>query len=238
MTMAPKIYPLIHSENIYEDMSFIDDYERDLQGWGGHVDYFKQRILDTRPELIIEVGSWKGKSAVVMADICAADPSLLYKTEIVCVDTWLGATEMWSDHTDEKRYKSLGLKNGYPTLYYQFLRNVYEEGHASRITPFPQTSVNAARLLLKNEIQADLIYLDGSHEYEDVRADIRAYWKLLKPGGVMFGDDYCEYWKGVINAVADHIDEFHHFDLEFKHDQYENPNGQAPSDYWMIRKPI
>ena len=233
--MTRKIYPLLYDHSIFSDSKFIDEYERDLQGWGGHPEYFKARIEETNPDIILEVGSWKGRSAISMADICANNSLLSQRTEIVCIDTWLGATEFWTDHSDEKRYKSLGLKNGYPSVYYQFLYNVYHEGHASRITPFPQTSINAARFLKKKEVQADLIYLDGSHEYEDVKADLEAYWQLLRPGGVMFGDDYCEYWQGVIDAVGEFASK--RLDLAVYHERHENPNGQAPSDYWLMRKP-
>jgi hypothetical protein len=230
-----KIYPLLYDHNILFDEEFLNNYERDLQGWGGHRKYFKDRIFETNPDIILEVGSWKGKSAVAMADICAASNYLRTRTEIVCIDTWLGATEFWTNHEDEKRYKSLGLKNGYPSVYYQFLYNVWDEGHASRITPFPQTSMNAARFLKAKGVQSSLIYLDGSHEYEDVKADLEAYWQLLEPGGTIFGDDYCEYWQGVIDAVDEFVAK--DLNLEVHHERYENPNGQAPSDYWLIRKP-
>lgn len=36
----------------------------------------------------------------------------------------------------------------------------------------------------------DYIYIDGSHEYEDVVKDIAAWWNKLKPGGVIGGHDY------------------------------------------------
>jgi hypothetical protein len=49
-------------------------------------------------------------------------------------------------------------------------------------------------------IRADLIYLDGSHDYEDVACDIAAYRPLLTPGGVLFGDDY-DTWVDVRQAV-------------------------------------
>ena len=163
-----------------------------------------------------------------------ADSCMMHRldTEIVCVDTWLGATEFWTDHSDPKRYQSLGLKNGYPTVYYQFLANVFKTGHQDHITPFPQSSLNAARFLAKNEVKVDMVYLDGSHEYDDVLSDITAYWPLIRSGGVMVGDDYCEYWQGVIDAVTDYFGgEGVHVETE----TWTNEEG-APSDYWKVRK--
>jgi predicted O-methyltransferase YrrM len=46
---------------------------------------------------------------------------------------------------------------------------------------------------------ADLIFIDGNHDYDDVRADIHNYFPFLAPGGIMFGDDFG--WAGVKKAV-------------------------------------
>lgn len=231
--MLRQVYKLLFDREIYSPIDqYTADLKTDLQGWGGHREYFKKHILDVRPELIIEVGTWKGRSAVTMADICRDDSELSNKTEIVCVDTWLGAPEFWNNHDDEKRYKSLRLANGYPQVYYQFLRNVIDSKHEHRITPFPQTSENAYTFLKGHGVKADLIYIDGAHEFNAVYRDIERYWELLRPGGIMIGDDYCDYWSGVRDAVNCF------FMVPFttvEHERWENP-GQSPSDYWMARK--
>jgi hypothetical protein len=58
------------------------------------------------------------------------------------------------------------------------------------ITPFPQTSAIAARWLKSHEIKADLIYIDASHDYDDVIQDLSQYFELLSDNGILFGDDY------------------------------------------------
>lgn len=47
---------------------------------------------------------------------------------------------------------------------------------------------------------ADLIFIDGSHEYEDVKLDIEKYLPKLKQNGRMILHDYI-YWDGVKKAV-------------------------------------
>lgn len=239
-----KIESLIHVKNPYYgfDCSAI---KSDLQGWGGHYEFFEQMIMLSRPELIVEVGTWKGKSAIAMGQIVnklafsTNVDDLLYSgvrnAKIVCVDTWLGATEMWDKKDDVKRYLSLKLKNGYPQLYYTFLTNVVVAGLQTRIIPFPQTSTNAARHLAKNNVKAGLIYVDGSHEYEDVKQDLKSYFPLLAKGGILFGDDYCKYWGGVIKAVDEFAEENN---LRLYTKQYTNPNGEAPSDYWVLSRGV
>jgi len=36
----------------------------------------------------------------------------------------------------------------------------------------------------------DLIHLDAGHDYRSVTADLEAWWPLLRPGGILIGDDY------------------------------------------------
>jgi hypothetical protein len=47
----------------------------------------------------------------------------------------------------------------------------------------------------------DFCFIDGSHEYEDVKKDIQAYLKKVKKGGILAGHDYDSLWDGVIKAV-------------------------------------
>lgn len=164
-----------------------------VQGWGGEDKFFHEMIERVKPKTIIEVGTWLGQSAINMAEQCKKRE---LGTTMYCVDTWLGALEFVESHGERNLHK----KYGYPQVYYQFLSNIYHKGLTDMITPFPQTSVIAARWFAKNSIKADLIYIDGSHDYDDVYADIKAYHPLLNEGGVIFGDDI-DAWAGVRGAV-------------------------------------
>jgi len=171
-------------------------YPNDVQGWGSDAPIFAELIEQVRPRLIVEAGTWKGASVLHMARVC---DELGLDTRILCVDTWLGAYEFIGADGDETR--DLRRVYGWPQIYFQFLANVVKAGQQTRIIPFPQTSLIAARYLWHHQVRAELIYIDGSHDAEDVAADIRAYWPLLKPGGVLFGDDY-DSFEDVRRALA------------------------------------
>ena len=193
---AEELLSLLHAVDPYEGFDY-QAYSPDDSGWGSDSAVFETLICQTRDlRLIVEVGTWKGGSALHMARILEAQG---IDAKVLCIDTWLGALEFWDDHNDESRYGSLGLKNGYPTVYYQFLANVCHQGHQQRIIPFPQTSSNAAKWLRIHDVRADLIYVDGSHEEDDVYQDIVDYAEVLERGGILFGDDYA--WDGVRLAV-------------------------------------
>lgn len=219
-------------------------------------------VKESKAMRALEVGTWKGRSAVATAgamlrnfadfyddrygmECMDCGRSLIERShamsdcsgpmpELVCVDTWLGATEFYDSFEDPTRYQSLNLWNGYPQVYYQFLTNVRRRGFHEVVTPFPQSSVNAMRFLAKKDVKFDLIYIDGSHEYDDVYQDIEYAWPLLRDGGILIGDDYCEHWIGVMQAVNEFFQTIGRNRRDVEHRQY--PGEKYPSDYWIVRK--
>jgi len=187
----------IHAENPYEGFP-ADKFAMDLQGWGQHSPIFEHVISTYRPSRMIEVGTWKGASAIKTAELMKSYQ--IPEPQLICVDTWLGSVENWINRDDPSCFASLALKWGRPDLYYTFLTNVVRTRQTDVIVPFPADTNTAAKFLLRKGMHADAIYLDASHEYEDVIADLGAYWKVLRPGGVLIGDDY-ELWPGVFQAV-------------------------------------
>jgi predicted O-methyltransferase YrrM len=214
--MAREIYRYLHgAEDIYD---FGEPMPEDRQGWGSTHPVFEQTIKSERPSLVIEVGTWKGGSALHIAERMQAAG---IDGEIVCIDTFLGSPEHWLVPKFKER---LMLKHGRAGLYMQFLSNVVHAGLQHTITPFAASSDVAAEVLRQRKIQADLIYIDGAHDYRAVRADLRAYWPLLRPGGTMIGDDFTTHWHGVVRAVSEFAD---------RHDLKLNDMGGK----WLLRKP-
>ena len=198
-----QVRELLHKRSPF-DKEQIEGLSLVRESWHEPHPVFEAIISQLKPKLIIEVGTWKGDSAIHMAELCKKHR--LVDTEIVCVDTWLGSAEHWEN---EEWLKSLNLVGGYPSLYYQFLANVMLTENHDCITPFPIASLHAARYLKRKNILADLVYLDASHDYADVRADIVSFWERLRPGGVLLGDDFHAHWHGVVRAVDEFSEEIH-----------------------------
>lgn len=215
---SDQIRTMLHAVDPYEGFD-ASKYSTDLHGWGSESAAFRELIQAIKPRLVVEVGTWKGASAIRMAEEIA---SAGLDAQILCIDTWLGALEFWTDQEDPERYKSLQLRNGWPQVYYQFLANICHKGHQKRIIPFPQTSSTAALWLRYFGFTAELIYIDASHEEDDVYGDLMAYWEVLAPGGILFGDDWS--WDGVRLAVLRFAQQF---DLTYR----------FVADKWVLDKP-
>ena len=64
-------------------------------------------------------------------------------------------------------------------------------------------SISAAAEI--DAVSLDWVYLDGDHRYEAVRDELVLYASLVKPGGIIAGDDYHGegWWEGGVKRAAD-----------------------------------
>ena len=169
-------------------------YAVDLQGWGHEHPIFESVLQRLQPKDIIEVGTWKGASAIRMAKICKR---LGLESTLLCVDTWLGShPTLWTGFRAD-----LQLQHGFPQMYFQFLANVVKMECQDVILPLPMTSFSAANWMAANGVKVDCIYLDSSHDLDESYIEVNRYFKLLRKGGIIFGDDYSQSFKGLVVSI-------------------------------------
>ena len=175
-------------------------FEVDTQGWGSTHHYLLESFIDRKPAVVIEIGVWKGASSIVLASELRR---LNIDGVVLCVDTWLGSTEHW---LNPAWFDWLSFDHGYPSLHRKFMSNVISQDLQDYVIPVPLDSLNAAALMKARGVLADLIHIDGGHDYQSVISDLREWWPVLKPGGMLIGDDYYDetHWPGVKQA----FDEF------------------------------
>ena len=152
-------------------------YQNIGEDWFSYPQLYK-RIVDNSQDgsHIVEVGSWKGRSAAFMAvEIINSNKKIKFD----CVDTWEGTK---GEHDTE-----MSVING--TLFDEFLNNIK-----------PLTDNGLTINVIKSKSQEcdarfsddffDFIYIDGSHYYEDVKQDIIKYLPKLKKTGTFAGHDW------------------------------------------------
>jgi Methyltransferase domain len=201
---------------VFGSIGITRDYSRldleglnvDLQGWGSEHRIFDRVLVESRPQVVMEVGTWKGASVLNMVAIARREG---LTTEFICVDTWLGGDDQWIDN---ERRAELRLEGGYPTLFKQFVCNLVAHDATEAVFPLPLSSPAAARLLNALGITADVVYVDAAHSEAEAALDLALYWKLVRPGGVIFGHDYDPGWPGVVRAV-DRFVRQNRLELEF-----------------------
>ncbi|KAL1562196.1 hypothetical protein AAHA92_04797 [Salvia divinorum] len=160
------------------------------KGWGSQMPVFEHLIEQVRPRTIIEVGTFLGASATHMVGLTR---KLGLDTQIVCIDDFRG----WPGYYDEE--KSLKMVNGDSLLLYQFMQNVVRANATESIIMLPFSAGTALGGLCDWGVYGDLVEVDAAHDFHSAWVDINNAFKVLKPGGVLFGHDYA--WVGVRTAV-------------------------------------
>lgn len=171
-------------------------YRQDQQGWGSTHPYLTDAIEMLRPSIVVEVGVWKGASVISLA---AKMKEMNLDGVVIAVDTWLGAWDHW---TNDEWFDHLNFSNGFPALYQTFAANIVGESLQDYVLPLPLDSVNAANVLRHHEVQVDVVHIDGGHDYHAVTSDLREWWPMIRPQGVLIGDDY-PHWPEVKKAFDD-----------------------------------
>ena len=95
------------------------------------------------------------------------------------------------DIWDEPNKNSKSLTNDFGKVEKCFDENISE----FNFTKIKGDSVTSMRKLFRNDISFDFIYIDGSHNGEDILSDAIEAFKILNKGGFIFFDDFLQYEK-------------------------------------------
>lgn len=151
------------------------EFDFDDRGWFPECNQkvISKFIKDTK--LILELGSWLGKSTRFLAENSNAT--------VISVDHWKGGNE----NEEEKN------------LYEKFILNCWK--YNERIIPLKMDTKEGMVLLYNLKLKPDLIYIDAGHDYESAKQDIMMAGNLF-PNAIFIGDDFNPFnWDGVVKGV-------------------------------------
>jgi len=120
---------------------------------------------------VLELGSWKGKSSVILGHVCGKKGATL-----TCVATWKGSVGI-KNHSREVRTKNIqGI----------FKKNL----EAFQISQFVQpVCTSTQRFFSQNTSRYDFIFIDGDHRHEAFCGDLTNALRCLNKGGTICGHD-------------------------------------------------
>jgi len=152
----------------------------------------ERAIVEERPMVVIEIGVLYGGTSISIAERIHShltqDSLLRENSTVISVDTWLGDMAMWNNRDFQKQVHAQG--GAVYDEYNCYAQNVQLSVAQDMIVPLRLPSSIAARLLYQKGVLADLIYVDGSHDFEDVLGDLNRFKYLLTSCGQLFGDDF------------------------------------------------
>lgn len=133
---------------------------------------------------ILEIGSWVGASALTFAQ--ALDQFCPHRGSILCIDPW----DDYFHGEDVAKGGVYGAMDEIGRLglaYALFQHNIRFARPGVRIESRRGRSADILPLL--EPASFDIVYIDGSHYFADVMADIQNADRLLINGGILCGDD-------------------------------------------------
>lgn len=176
-----------------------------------------ERLLGNPPRLALEVGSYVGHGACRLGQYLKQHHGVL-----LCVDTWCGDVNMW---LGEAFASTMGKEDGNPQLYHHFMRRILANKLEDTVIPVRVSSIVAARMFRVMGYTFDFVYLDSAHEAGETFMEMNLYFDLLRPGGVLLGDDFFGF--PAVNYDVRKFVEFKKLDAHI----------MADRDTWIIQKP-
>lgn len=160
----------------------MEHYHRTIQGWFPEEgEELFTRVIEKAPKthyvsapplVAVEIGVWKGQSTVFAAvEAIRQNASVRW----YAVDHFRGSNER--AHQEDPDL---------PHLQDIFLRNIRPYQNV-KVLPFD--SVDAPEELPPGE-RVDFLFVDGSHEFEDVLCDLLCWRPRMRTHGIVAGDDW------------------------------------------------
>lgn len=139
---------------------------------------FLTNKYDTKNMTIIEIGSWTGLSAIEFSKVFG---------KVICVDTWaptIGINTQY-DMKEVERIFDSRTKN---------IANIEKRKGKSE---------DIGKEAGKAGEKFDIIYIDGAHDYNNVKLDLLLWKKMITK--CITGHDYYSKFPGVIRAVNEAV---------------------------------
>lgn len=185
--LAHKVYPKLRHYCAVPALAFQDEsaseaakYEvyTDVVGWFDWHQIYDEQLtgFDRNQATMVEVGTFKGRSAIYLA----SEIKRRHKNvTLYCVDHWRG-------NADEPNMAKM-IEDAKGDFYPEFIRNINRTGVADYIKPLRMSSVEGAAQFADRSV--DFVFIDAGHSYDDVKADLAAWYPKVKPGRSMAGHD-------------------------------------------------
>jgi predicted O-methyltransferase YrrM len=156
-----------------------------IPGWMSEEELRYIAHVARRSQRILEVGSWQGRSTRAFADN---------------TDGVVYSVDPWPDSPHGEVSSEISSQPDW--LFNQFRLHHADNLASGKVSTVRGTSVQGAETM--RGMTFDAIFIDASHDYGDVKADILAWRPLLAPNGILCGHDLYPngpFWPGVKQAV-------------------------------------
>lgn len=175
------------------------NYYSDIAGWFDYAEFYDCMIGLFDNAVFVEIGVWKGKSIMYMAQKIKESGKTI---KLYGIDTFEGLP-VDSMPPGKNEIKS--------SLFQIYLHNIKPLNNY--ISTIKGNSHEVHEMFADKSI--DFLYIDGDHSYQGIKKDIELWYPKVKPGGIIAGHDFIDdYNMGVVQAVKEFFTEYFLWDLQ------------------------
>ena len=151
-----------------------------FHGWCSmqKADFLLDLVLQTKPQKIVEIGVWAGKSLIDMAYGLKANQSGI----IYGIDPW--DKEASIQGVEEKGSQLFWQQVDHGEIYRILVSQLEECNLTSYVQLIAETSEDAPPIY-----DIDILHVDGNHSEETSMIDVTKWVPLMKKGGIIVFDD-------------------------------------------------
>lgn len=193
-------------------VSDIHDY-RDVPGWINDADWLYERIISECDDgdHLIEIGTFFGQSACRMGELIRESGKNIKFDTIDTFEQIEPSMKAGFHPPQFRKYKESEQLNTSPmSSVVQMHLNLLD------LSDYVNIVICDSRLAHKlyDDNSLKMVYLDGNHEYDTIKQDLNNYWKKIKTGGFLVGDDfgYTDVEMAVIDFLNENEISFDNFD--------------------------
>lgn len=139
---------------------------------------------------ILEIGCFKGRSTVSLAYGCLGT-----RKQVFTIDKFKG---IYQDVENRQNLKDVFEKG----FYEEWKRNIERNGLGEYVVPFMGDSRALSRIWTAS---INMLFIDGSHKFEDVMDDFNNFFPYVAPNGIIAIHDVMPEWEGPYRAWHKHI---------------------------------
>lgn len=162
----------------------------EIEGWMSPEELFWLQTRAKKHPVIVEIGSWKGRSGHAIAEGC---PGVVF-----LVEHFEGAVE---EIHNVHSYGQLFVPDGRAAVRAALLNNLAKFVESGKAFLIEAKSTEAAAFLgpVFMHQSPGMVFIDADHSYEGCSTDILAWRKYFKKPGLICGHDVD--WPGVRQAI-------------------------------------
>ena len=142
------------------------------------------------PSKVLEIGSYEGESTCYLINYLSKKSN----TELYCIDNWVGAIEQTNRGINMKEVESRFDNNVKAAMKLKTnkIKFIKLKGNSDLLL---------SKLLTESKSNYfDFIYVDGSHQAQDVLFDALMAFKLIRKNGIIVFDDYLWFERNLPNG--------------------------------------